>query len=176
MKAITIYQPWATLIMVGAKPYEFRHWDYGERFPDIVGTRVVIHASARVVKLKEIVDLLERIEEDGGEGTALDPAKAVPLLERVRATIESGGLFVRKDVETLELPLGAALGTATITRARRAGALFSGTIADSSRIDQHVFAWPLQAIEPFKSPLPCRGLQGFWNFPVDLEREAGLRK
>lgn len=31
-------------------------------------------------------------------------------------------------------------------------------------------------MEPFKAPLPCRGLQGFWNFPADLEKEAGIRK
>lgn len=26
MKALTIWQPWASLIMIGAKPYEFRSW------------------------------------------------------------------------------------------------------------------------------------------------------
>jgi hypothetical protein len=26
MKALTIYQPWASLVMIGAKPYEFRRW------------------------------------------------------------------------------------------------------------------------------------------------------
>ena len=28
MKALTIWQPWASLIMVGAKPYEFRPKSY----------------------------------------------------------------------------------------------------------------------------------------------------
>jgi hypothetical protein len=26
MKAITVWQPWASLIAIGAKPYEFRGW------------------------------------------------------------------------------------------------------------------------------------------------------
>jgi hypothetical protein len=31
MKAPAIWQPWATLIIIRAKPYEFRHWNYAER-------------------------------------------------------------------------------------------------------------------------------------------------
>jgi hypothetical protein len=31
MKALTIWQPWATLIMIGAKPHEFRgQWIWPE--------------------------------------------------------------------------------------------------------------------------------------------------
>lgn len=31
MKALTVWQPWASLIIMGAKPYEFRKWDYRTR-------------------------------------------------------------------------------------------------------------------------------------------------
>lgn len=30
-KALTVYQPWASLIISGFKPYEFRSWNYVER-------------------------------------------------------------------------------------------------------------------------------------------------
>jgi hypothetical protein len=30
MKALTIWQPWASLIMIGAKPYEFRERRSGQ--------------------------------------------------------------------------------------------------------------------------------------------------
>lgn len=177
VKALTIYQPWATLIMIGAKPYEFRTWDYSERFASIVGTRIVVHASARPVKPKEIADLLQRLTDDGGIGTGLKPDIAIPLLERVAAGLQRPDLLTgtKQGVEPLELPVGAGLGTATITRPRRAADLFKGTVADSDRIDQHVYAWPLQAIEPFKHAIDVRGMQGFWDFPKDLEREAGIR-
>lgn len=33
MKALTIYQPWASLVMIGAKPHEFRGWPLTEIQP-----------------------------------------------------------------------------------------------------------------------------------------------
>ena len=54
MKALTIWQPWASLIMAGAKPYEFRGW----RAPrSIIGQRIVIHAAARKVDRVEVFNL-----------------------------------------------------------------------------------------------------------------------
>jgi activating signal cointegrator 1 len=42
VKALSVWQPWATLIAIGAKEYETRHW----QAPGcIVGHDVVIHAS-----------------------------------------------------------------------------------------------------------------------------------
>ena len=46
MKALTIWQPWASLIIAGAKPFEFRGW----RPPaSLIGQRIVIHAAARKI-------------------------------------------------------------------------------------------------------------------------------
>ncbi len=158
MKAITIWQPWASLIMAGAKLYEFRRWDYSERYPGIASTRIVIHAGARAMRRNEIDDILMRI--DDGD-SALVEKIARPVLERIlEAHSSSPGL-----------PLASGLGTATILRARRCTDLFKGVI-DSDRIDEHVFAWPLQSIEVFPHPVPCRGAQGFWNWPSDLECAA----
>src|SRR4051812_29168039 len=30
-KALTIWQPWATLIVLGAKPHEFRRWNFADK-------------------------------------------------------------------------------------------------------------------------------------------------
>lgn len=66
MKALTVWQPWASLIIVGAKPYEFRGW----RFPQsLLGQRIVIHAAARKIRSGEIGDLLDDAR-DGGEAWA----------------------------------------------------------------------------------------------------------
>lgn len=169
MKALTIWQPWATLIAMHAKPYEFRKWDYTTRVPQLVGQRLVIHAATRAMRHSEIVDLHIRLEKHRGEGTGLIVDVALPIITRIRNSMEGKG-------EPFDLPLAAALCSATLLRARRAADLFRGTIADSDRIDQHVYAWPLQAVEPFRHAIPCRGSQGFWNFPADLERDAGFRK
>ena len=158
MKALTVYQPWSSLIMAAAKRYEFRRWDYSSRYPGMEGTRIVIHAGARAIVRSEVLDIIKRIE-DGNSALVEDVAR--PILERILEAHKSSP----------GLPLASGLGTATLLPARRCTDLFKGVI-DSDRIDQHVWAWPLQAIEPFSHPVPCRGAQGFWNWPKDLEREA----
>jgi hypothetical protein len=89
MKALTIWQPWATLIMIGAKPYEFRRWDFRERSRSLVGQRIVIHAGSRPVKPSEIEDILERI---GDHISSLRRETAMPLLERLRAAHKCRGV------------------------------------------------------------------------------------
>ncbi len=44
--AISLWQPWASLIIVGAKLHETRHWRAPER---VVGQRMIIHAAKRPV-------------------------------------------------------------------------------------------------------------------------------
>lgn len=151
MYALTIWQPWASLIMIGAKPFEFRRWPPPKH---LVGRRIVIHAGARAVKSTEILDLLTRLDEPAGGGTGLRPELARPLLERL-ATAHSS---------TQLLPLGCGLGTALLDRGRRAAQLFSGDVADSTRIDPHVYAWPLSEIRRFDAPVPARGAQGIWRW------------
>lgn len=161
MKALTIWQPWASLIMAGAKPYEFRRWP-APRW--VVGERIVIHAGARPMRRAEILDLIARLREEP-HLTGVDPAIGLPLLERV-ATAHSSSL-------PHALPLAAGLGAAILGQPRKATALFGGTVADSDRIDQHVWAWPLTEIEPFATPIRSRGAQGFWNWqPIPAEAAA----
>ena len=41
---VTLWQPWACLVEIGAKPYETRHFPIPDR---LLGKRVAIHAGAR---------------------------------------------------------------------------------------------------------------------------------
>lgn len=152
MKALTIWQPWASLVMIGAKPYEFRKWDFTERpaLAALVGQRVVIHAGSRPVKPAEIVDLMERIE--AGE-SSLDKALALPLLDRIRAANKGRGV----------VELAAGLGTVTIGKPRRVTEIYAGH-PDSDRLDEHMFGWPMVEPQRFTAPVPMRGFQGFWNW------------
>lgn len=151
MKALTVYQPWSSLIMLGAKRYEFRSWDYSARFPSLVGQRIVNHASARPVKLTEVLDTIARVK-DGD--SALDEQIALPLLERLRSAFKCRGV----------VELSAGLGTAIIGKPIRATDLFADKVNDSDRIDHTKWAWPLTDITPFDAPIPRRGAQGFWNW------------
>lgn len=151
MKALTIWQPWASLIMIGAKPYEFRRWDFRQRQPRLVDQSIVIHAGARPVRIAEVKDIVERID-DGLSSIVRD--KAMPLLERILAAHKGQGV----------VPLACGLGTATIGTPISVAALFDSP-ADSDRIDHHMFGWPLTEIQPFEELFEVRGMQGFWEWP-----------
>lgn len=81
MRALTVWQPWASLIAVGAKPYEFRSWPAPAW---IVGQRIAIHAGVRKLWNRRA---LARARNDALEGAARaatgflvgDPANGVPL-------------------------------------------------------------------------------------------------
>jgi hypothetical protein len=93
MKALTIWQPWASLIMAGAKTVEWRGWPCPKY---VVGQRIAIHAGARSAKPGEIADIIERIDD---AETSLIGEIARPLLVRVHR---------------LSWPLSSVLGTAII--------------------------------------------------------------
>lgn len=152
MRALTIFQPWATLIMIGAKPYEFRRWDYRSRNHSLEGQRIVIHASARPIRLAEVEDIVDRLED---RISSLHANIAKPLLDRIRSAHKGQGI----------VELSCGLGTAILGKPKQVSALFNSP-ADSDRIDHHMWAWPLTDIQKFAEPLPCRGMQGFWTWPL----------
>jgi hypothetical protein len=157
MRALTIWQPWASLIMLGAKPYEFRRWNYALRAPGLAGQRIVIHAGSRPIHRAEVRDIIARVND---HISSLDKAIALPLLDRLMQAHRCQGV----------LPLACGLGTAILGTPISVTALFNSP-ADSDRIDHHMWAWPLTAIERLDEPVPMRGAQGFWHWPL-AERTA----
>lgn len=150
LPALTVWQPWASLIVAGFKPYEFRRWP-GPKL--VVGRRIAIHAGARPARCDEIAELLERLHR---RMSKIDE-RAVPFLERAHLT---PGI----------LPLSSVLGTAVMGEPKLAARLFADEIDpnDSSRIDHSIWAWPMLDIERFDIPVPARGAQGFWRWQREL--------
>jgi len=154
VKALTIWQPWASLIIAGAKPYEFRSWKAPR---SIVGADIVIHAGARPVKASEVLDLIDRLESNEAWTTALHREKAMPILlgccDRARP-----------------LPLSAGLGVVRVDESKAGWAIaqeFGGHPAllnDSDRQAHANFGWPMLDVRPFSDPIPCKGAQGLWNW------------
>lgn len=149
---ITIWQPWATLIAEGAKRFEFRSWAHSGR---MVGQRIAIHAGARPVNLGEVRELLFRLQSRDAAQTGIDPAIALPIVERILHAPRS-------------LPLSSVLCTAVLGRAIRnqalADALGVEFINDSDRNQHSNYGWPLTEIQRLEPPVPARGSQGWWNW------------
>ncbi len=154
MKALTIWQPWASLIAHGAKPYEFRGW-YAHG--SMIGQRIVIHAAARAIVAREVDQLIKLLDAGGryAAQTCLIAEKALPILKLARAG---------------ELPLSAGLGTAVLGRPRNGIEVaeeFGVPRANDSDRKQHAnWAWPMEMVETWPEPIHARGAQGFWPWPT----------
>jgi hypothetical protein len=154
--ALTLWQPWASLIAAGAKPYEWRGW---KAPAGMVGRRIAIHAGARKVRHGEVAGLVYSLEKSLADqqlawSTSLIPAIAYPLLQRW--LIDPGGLPLSSVLCT------AILGT-PITAAAYAAA-HGVPPADSDRINHTMWGWPLTDVEVLEPFIPARGAQGFWTW------------
>lgn len=158
LKVLTVWQPWASLIIEGAKPFEFRGW----RPPAwLVGQRIVIHAAARRESADEVSCLLNQLMQGGQVAamTCLRPEIAILILQRTQGR-----------------PLSCGLGTAVVGEprngfdiAREFGVEFAN---DSDRNGHANWGWPMENIERWVEPVPARGRQGLWNWPT--AEDAGL--
>lgn len=162
MKALTVWQPWASLIIVGAKPYEFRGW----RFPrSMLGQRIVIHAAARPMKAEEVRGIVDRLQMGYADEVCLHADAALKLLLPLYHFKKPDGL-----------PLSAGLGTAVLGEPRSGPSIaadFGGEHVNDSDRDEHAnWGWPMLDVEHWAEPLPMRGAQGFWNWPTP--EAAGL--
>jgi hypothetical protein len=144
MRALTVWQPWASLIALGVKPYEFRRWPAPRAY---VGQRIAVHAGARPVKPREVRVLIEDAR-DGNPG-ALVVEPALRFLEAVLA-------------DPARAPLGHVLCTAVLGAPVLADRVVVAN--DSDRAEHFNFAWPLTELEPLVPPVPARGLQGLWEW------------
>ena len=153
MKAITIWGPWAHLIALGAKPFEFRGWAAPRA---LVGMRIAIHAGARPVRPSEVRGILFKLRGGSPWEAGLVPEIATPFLWKVLTAPKS-------------LPLSHVLCTVVLgapVRATSAVMAHFGMPAgnDSDRDEHFNFAWPMLEVEPLTPPVPARGAQGFWNW------------
>lgn len=153
MKVLTVWQPWATLIAIGAKPYEFRSHDYRRRNAKVEGQRIAIHAGTRRVKPDEVRGLIRHLDAHGSAGTALVVEVARPYLVHVLNHPEA-------------VAYSAIVATATLGSPTMAYLLNRPT--DSDRFEHSLFGWPMMEIAPVMPPVPVRGFQGFWNYEGSL--------
>jgi hypothetical protein len=154
--AITIWQPWATLITEGFKPYEFR-----SRKPPapLIGKRVAIHAGARPVRRSEINGLINDLVNDWRGTGLVETGQLMDLLEKV---------FNEPTILPLRSVVCTALLGEPLRDAELAAAIGVSHVNDSDRDAHSNWGWPLteiRRVEPFQ---PARGMQAIgwpWRVP-----------
>lgn len=170
MRCITLHQPWASLVSIGAKTIETRSWSTGYR------GRLAIHAA----KVLPEYGRRECYKEPFLSGL-LDAG----LLENITHRIITD-LSELRGYRNL-LPLGAILCTCNLvacvptewcqtdpdipagynvhTRANRniVGVFLSEQEAAFGNYAPGRYAWLLEDIQPLPEPIPARGYQGLWE-------------
>lgn len=141
MKALTVHQPWASLLALGIKHWETRSWR-----PPADVTRLAVHASRRP-PLAGWEEMLRHYPE--GVGSAMRP-----LME-----------WLTRRGEVAALPTGAVLAICNLLRVSPTCGV--GPSPHASRLgdwSRGRWAWNLQVVHVFNPPIPARGQQGLWEW------------
>lgn len=154
MKALSIMQPWASLIVggprsPGVKRTENRGRAMATFARSLLGQRIAIHASKKP-DADAILDM-----NLGDFGFGLTPAEMPYALP-------------------LDFPLGAVVGVATLGRVFGPGEPLTD---DEARfyVGNDLLAddtWGLRFDDArWFAPVPCKGALGFWTVPADVEEQ-----
>ncbi|MGD1001056.1 MAG: hypothetical protein ABSA67_10210 [Candidatus Brocadiia bacterium] len=143
MDAITLWQPWASLVIMRLKPIESRTH---ARFASLKGCRFAIHA---------------------GKQFDFDAAEMICEVTHGNLPAALGATFadgLRRLRSELAWPKSVVLGTAFCLNHRPLGAADSAkALCDCVRTAR----WGLilrDDIERFDPPIPCSGHQGIWEW------------
>jgi hypothetical protein len=140
MKALTLWQPWAAFVAAGIKVYETRSWYTKHR------GRIAIHAAVQT----------------GYEGG----------LERYMDCLVKNGLKHLLAAEGAIICVGHLLScdpTTTDRWTKPIGDLVSCQERDLGNFSPGRYAWRIEPVTPLRRPVFCRGAQGLWSMPHDVE-------
>lgn len=142
MKALSIKQPWAELIIAGIKDVENRTWGTSYRGP------LLIHAG-------KVADS-RWLDADWRDALGLPP-KAVTHLEHVG--VKDG----------LPMALGGIIGCVELIDVRKP---FRGRVAYRQWHEYGMTGWYLKNPQRFDQPIPWRGQLGLFDVADDIVRDA----
>lgn len=162
-KAITLTQPYATLVALGAKRIETRRWQTAHR-----GT-LLIHAAKGLAGGNE-EDLFRLCNSAAHFYRAL-------IGEYARSNfLESYYAPETQIVGTDYLPRGAIVAIAELSHIERITEQNSpeGPERSFGNYAPGRYAWHLSNVRRFIEPIPAKGKQGIWTWDGDLEACATI--
>jgi activating signal cointegrator 1 len=158
MKGLTLTQPWAMMVALGAKHIETRSWGVTYRGP------LAIHAAKGLDRIGGVGGLLEFCRRE--------PFRTVLL----RHFGKDGPVTLAK-----ALPFGAIVAVANLHRVGEIGRRADGAVIVRGRAlpvegDELAFGdytpgrrgWVLTNVGALKVPVPCKGARGLWDVPPDV--------
>jgi hypothetical protein len=155
MKALSLWQPWASLIALKEKKIETRSW----KAPDyLIGHRIAIHATKSMpvwvrALLRGFAKLLGIKKYEGSWLYYL--AAGVGPFGKVVATAKL--VDCSKVIEESAYPPGESVLLEN-------GMYVRGNELSFGDYAIGRYAWILEDIQPLKEPVPARGMQGLWEW------------
>lgn len=143
MKAISLWQPWASLVVLGEKKIETRSWDTAYRGP------LLIHAAQRkhLAEWRELMGMLE-----------FHDAFAKHDIEGL------AGLIVK-------MPLGCLIGSVDLVRTSNTESI-RGKLSHREwtfgNYSDRRYGWHLENPVLFEHPVAYKGSQGFFDVPCEI--------
>ena len=149
--ALTLHQPWASLIAEGVKTEETRDWAPPR---DVIGQRIAIHAGKRKMD-RDALELLDKLDDEGP-----------PLpMGAVVCTAKLVGAFQVEDHDNYD---GVAIVCSVV------GSLIGDWTETSQFPDEYGdwsigrWIWCLDDIRMLRIPVPVRGYQKMWSLPEEV--------
>ena len=143
MKTISLWQPWASWVIVDAKSIETR---LHNRFAGLKGQRIGIHATAKPSRRVSY----ERTQD----------AKDAALHYWPPSTEEQAKVW---RMSSWMYPFGAVLGTAFVQDTRKlTGADSKDALIDCGSVQRYGII--LSDVFRFEEPIPAKGAQGIWEW------------
>lgn len=151
MRALSLTQPWASLVAIGAKRWETRDW------PTNFRGEFALHASKSFpVECRDLCNA----------AVFRDPLIAAGILDARRD--ESATMPRIRDA----FPLGAIIAVARITSSESINRNNTpdGPEYHFGNYGPNRFKFGISDVRPLETPVPCKGALGFWMVPPDVER------
>lgn len=156
MKAITVKQPWATLIVKGIKNIENRTWKCPDKY---IGERILIHAAAKGWMWIDVLNylsigansVLRTLGYDADWLNQLPTGKIIGSVEIVDCVVNHPSIWAEKS------PL-CGMGWEN--------GIPSYLIGKDTNV---VYNWVLANPIEFETPIPSKGKLSFWDFDVDSD-------
>ncbi|RKN75026.1 ASCH domain-containing protein [Paenibacillus ginsengarvi] len=145
MKAITIIQPWATLIAIGDKQFETRSWPTKYRGP------IAIHAGKKVDR----------------EACEREPIRSTLAAHGYTAgNLPTGVVVATANLSECFMIKHDTLGGLVLLEAERRRTHFETTDKEFIFGDYTSgrFVWELNDVKQLPDPIPAKGQQGLWNW------------
>ncbi len=163
MKALSLWQPWASLMMTPAKRNETRSWATSYRGP------LVICAAKGGLSKSDLIAEMSYWHMQ----SALGPLVGKPCKLPNGPTDEHPWRW--NGVEWSLLPMGAALGIVELYDCVPTDKMTQEEIIIERHFGNYEigrYAWKTRLIKVFDNPFPVKGKQGFFNVDIPEEVKA----